>query len=110
MNHTVDYGICEIKSKIDILAVIEASNLQLRKKGRNYFGLCPFHIEKTPSFCIDPKKNRFKCFGCGVSGDQINLYARLNCIKNGQAIFQLAKRLGLSKAKLTKKQQLEVIY
>nr|WP_263326075.1 CHC2 zinc finger domain-containing protein [Neobacillus sp. Marseille-Q6967] len=108
MNRTEDYGICVIKSKIDILAVIEASNLQLRKKGRNYFGLCPFHTEKTPSFCIDPKKNRFKCFGCGVSGDQINLYARLNGIDNGQAIYQLSQRIGISRNKLTKEQKIVI--
>ena len=71
-------------------------------------GLCPFHQERTASFSVNPQKNIFKCFGCGVSGDQINLYARLNDIGNGQAIFQLSKRVGLTGKKLTQKQKLEV--
>ncbi|MCM3724251.1 CHC2 zinc finger domain-containing protein [Neobacillus cucumis] len=108
MNLTLDYTITEIKSKIDILTIVEESSLQLRKRGRNFIGLCPFHGEKTPSFCVNPQKNIFKCFGCGISGDQINLYAQLNSIKNGQAISQLAQRLGLSGKKLTKKQIIEV--
>ena len=100
----------EIKKQISILDVADECGLKLRKAGRSYKALCPFHNKKTPSFSVKPQKNIFKCFGCGVSGDQINLYARLNGIKNGQAIFQLAKRIGLVKTKLTKKQQLEVIH
>lgn len=105
MNYTLAYIISEIKSKIDIQSVVEDSHLHLRKKGRNYFGLCPFHSEKTPSFSVNPQKNIFKCFGCGASGDQINLYARLNGIDNGQAIFQLSQRIGLSVNKLTEQQK-----
>ncbi|RID89023.1 hypothetical protein D1953_00140 [Peribacillus asahii] len=109
MNLTLNYTIREVKSKIDILTIVEESPIQLRKRGRNFIGLCPFHSEKTASFSVNPQKNIFKCFGCGVSGDQINLYARLNGIKNGQAIFRLAKRIGLAQTKLTKEQKLEVI-
>ncbi|USK87348.1 CHC2 zinc finger domain-containing protein [Peribacillus asahii] len=101
--------ISQIKAKVDIVTVIEESPLHLRKRGRNFIGLCPFHSEKTPSFSVNPQKNIFKCFGCGVSGDQINLYARLNHINNGQAISQLSKRVGLTGKKLNKKQRLEVI-
>jgi len=42
----------------------------LKKQGVNYVGLCPFHNEKTPSFIVNPKKNKFHCFGCGVDGDK----------------------------------------
>ncbi len=69
-------------------------------------GLCPFHSERTPSFSVNPQKNIFKCFGCGVGGDQIYLYALMQGIDNSQAVTQLAKRLGLSrKRKLTPKQR-----
>jgi DNA primase catalytic core len=108
MNLTLNYTIREIKSKIDILTIVNESSLQLRKRGRNFIGLCPVHSEKTPSFSVNPQKNIFKCFGCGISGDQINLFAQLNGIKNGQAVSELAKRIGLSGKKLTKEQKIEV--
>lgn len=107
MNLSLDYTIREIKSKIDILTIVEESTLHLRKRGRNFIGLCPFHSEKTPSFTVNPQKNIFKCFGCGVSGDLINLYAQLNGIKNRKAVSELAQRIGLSGKKLTKKQKKE---
>lgn len=106
--YTLNYIITEIKKKIPILTVVEESSLQLKKQGRNYFALCPFHGENTPSFCVNPKKNIFKCFGCGVGGDQIYLFALLNGIKNGKAIEVLRNRIGLSKKKLTKEQKIEV--
>ncbi|MFS0776483.1 CHC2 zinc finger domain-containing protein [Neobacillus sp. 3P2-tot-E-2] len=108
MNLTLDYTIGEIKSKVDILTIVEESSLQLRKRGRNFIGLCPFHSEKTPSFSVNPHKNIFKCFGCGISGDQISLYAQLNGIKNGKAVSELAQRIGLSGKKLTKQQKIVV--
>jgi hypothetical protein len=105
--YTLDYIIAEIKKNIPILTVVEESSLQLKKQGRNYFGICPFHGEKTPSFSVNVKKNIFKCFGCGVSGDQIKLYALLNGIENGQAISILKKRFGLSEKRLTKEKKIE---
>lgn len=53
---------------IDILDVI-GRHVALRKAGRNYTGLCPFHREKSPSFYVTPEKQMFKCFGCGEGGD-----------------------------------------
>jgi hypothetical protein len=109
MNPTLDYIITEIKSKIDILAVVEESNLQLRKRGRSYMGLCPFHTEKSPSFSVNPQKNIYKCFGCGVGGDQIKLYAQLHGMENKHAIALLARRIGiLGKQKLSNVQQIEI--
>jgi DNA primase catalytic core len=108
MKNTNRFIITEIKNKIDILRVVEESNLQLRKRGRNYIGLCPFHNERTPSFSVNPQKNIFKCFGCEVGGDQINLYARLHGIENRQAVSELAKRLGLGNMQLTNEQQIEI--
>ncbi|MGG0848818.1 CHC2 zinc finger domain-containing protein [Peribacillus simplex] len=108
INPSLNYIITEIKSKIDILTVVEESNLHLRKRGRNYMGLCPFHSEKTASFSVNPQKNIFKCFGCGVSGDQINLYAQLHGMDNGQAVYQLLQRIGLRGDKLTKQQKIVI--
>ncbi|WP_440446442.1 CHC2 zinc finger domain-containing protein [Neobacillus bataviensis] len=88
------------------MTVVEESSLQLKKQGRSYFGICPFHRERTPSFSVQPKKDIFSCFGCGVSGDQIDLFARLNGIENGKAISILNKRIGLPGKKLTKEQKI----
>ncbi|PHC70386.1 hypothetical protein COF39_17325 [Bacillus toyonensis] len=60
MNLTIDNTIREIKSKIDILTIVEESSLQLRKRGRNFIGLCPFHDEKTPSFSVNPHLHQAK--------------------------------------------------
>jgi len=59
------------KNKINILKVVEQSGIQLSKHGQNYFGGCPFHDDKTPSFSISPSKQMFHCFGCGAGGDVI---------------------------------------
>jgi hypothetical protein len=107
-NYTLNYIISEIKRKIPIMTVVEESSLQLKKKGQSYFGLCPIHGEKTPSFSVNPKKDKFKCFGCGASGDQIQLYALLNDLENGKAISILKKRIGLSEKKMTREQKIEV--
>ena len=58
----------EVKDRLDIVEVIQ-SYVPLKKAGRSYKGLCPFHEEKTPSFYVVPHKGFYKCFGCGKSGD-----------------------------------------
>lgn len=62
------YDIERIKNTINLKDLVESYGIKLRKTGRSYQGLCPFHNEKTPSFTIFPD-NRFKCFGCNESGD-----------------------------------------
>ena len=57
-----------INSVSNILVII-GNYIDLTKRKRNYFGLCPFHNEKTPSFTVMPYRNIFHCFGCGVEGD-----------------------------------------
>ena len=63
-----DEIINEIRSRADIVAVI-GQHVQLRKAGRNWKGLCPFHGEKTPSFNVQPDKGFFYCFGCQKTGE-----------------------------------------
>ena len=61
----------EIKERIDIVQLIE-KYVKLKQTGKNFSGLCPFHKEKTPSFIVSPDIQRYKCFGCGRSGDIFN--------------------------------------
>ena len=84
----------EIKKKTDIVAVISEVT-ELRKAGRNYKGLCPFHNEKTPSFMVSPEIQIFKCFGCGVGGDVIKFVTEYEKIDFAQALRILADRAGV---------------
>jgi hypothetical protein len=61
----------------DMLAVIGREGVRLRKSGKNYVGLCPFHSEKTPSFSVNPDKQLFHCFGCGEGGDVYKFISKL---------------------------------
>lgn len=68
MAYYSDELIEEIRSGNDIVDVI-SGYVRLTKKGSTYFGLCPFHNEKTPSFSVSPNKQMYYCFGCGAGGD-----------------------------------------
>jgi len=85
----------EIKSRINILDLI-SQYVKLKRVGKNYVGLCPFHSERTPSFTVSPDKGIFKCFGCGASGDVISFYMKIKGLDFKQAILELAERCGIS--------------
>ncbi len=68
--------IIQFNNKPDIVSII-ANHVVLRKAGKNFSGLCPFHDEKTPSFIVFPNRQRFKCFGCGEGGDVINFTKKI---------------------------------
>ncbi|MCP4252695.1 MAG: hypothetical protein GY775_04670, partial [Candidatus Scalindua sp.] len=57
-----------VKQSNDIVSLIKSRGIRLKKKGKNYIGLCPFHTEKTPSFTVDPVKQLYNCFGCSNNG------------------------------------------
>ena len=59
----------ELTARCDIVDVV-SRYVPLKRQGSNYFGLCPFHNEKSPSFSVAPGKQLFKCFGCGAGGDR----------------------------------------
>ncbi|MCF7908374.1 MAG: DNA primase [Candidatus Omnitrophica bacterium] len=84
----------EVQSRTDIAEVI-ASYLPLKKAGRNFKGLCPFHGEKTPSFIVSPQKQIFHCFGCGEGGGVFQFITLIEKISFPEAVELLAKRLGL---------------
>jgi len=85
----------EIKQKIDIVALL-SEYIELKKAGRNYKALCPFHSEKTPSFMVSPELQIFKCFGCGESGDVISFLQKYEGMDFYEALKFLARRVGVT--------------
>ena len=94
MPYYSDELIEEVRSRNDIVDVI-GSYVHLQKKGSTYFGLCPFHNEKTGSFSVSPNKQMYYCFGCGANGDAIDLTAKLFDLNPRQAAEKLMHDFGL---------------
>ncbi len=84
----------DLLSRVDILDVVD-SRVKLRKSGKNYSGLCPFHQEKSPSFTVQPEKQFYYCFGCGAGGNAIGFLMNFENLDYPEAIETLAKDLGL---------------
>ena len=84
----------ELKDKNDIIEVI-SSYVNLKKAGRLYKGRCPFHHEKTPSFCVYPDTQSFYCFGCHIGGEVINFIKKAENLDYIDAVKFLAKRAGM---------------
>ena len=70
--------------------------MQLKRSGRNYFGLCPFHNEKSPSFSVSPDKQIFHCFGCGAGGNAISFIMKIEGINFIEAVQMLAERSNIT--------------
>ena len=84
----------EIRSAVSIVDVI-SGYVQLRKRGRNYLGLCPFHSEKTPSFTVSEEKQIFHCFGCHAGGNVYKFLMDYEKISFVEAVQELARQLGI---------------
>ena len=84
----------DLLSRADIVEVV-GSRVSLKKTGKNYSGLCPFHQEKTPSFSVEPDKQFYYCFGCGKGGNAIGFVMDFDNIEYPQAIESLASSMGL---------------
>ena len=84
----------EIRSKIDLVELISES-LPLKRIGRNFKALCPFHAEKTPSFIVSPERQIWKCFGCNKGGDVYRFLMEMERLEFGEALRVLAKRAGI---------------
>jgi DNA primase len=85
----------EIKEKIDIVDFV-SEHISLKKSGKNYVALCPFHSERTPSFVVSREKQLFHCFGCNVGGDVIKFLMMYENITYREAIKKLSIRAGIS--------------
>ncbi|CAG9619343.1 DNA primase [Sutcliffiella rhizosphaerae] len=91
MNYRIpEQTIDQIRQSNDIVDVI-SEYVQLKKQGRNYFGLCPFHGESTPSFSVSPDKQIYHCFGCGAGGNAFNFVMEIEGISFVEAAQKLAK-------------------
>ena len=81
----------EVRQANDIIDVI-SQYIHLKRSGRNYFGLCPFHNEKSPSFSVSPDKQIFHCFGCGVGGNVFTFLMKIEGVNFIEALQMLAER------------------
>src|SRR5215469_11418337 len=84
----------EIRRRINILDVI-STHVTLKRSGRRYTGLCPFHSEKTPSFTVNPELGFFYCFGCHAGGDVFDFVMRMGGVSFPDALTELAGRAGV---------------
>src|SRR5437870_1370985 len=85
----------EIRAAVDIVDLVSRF-VNLKKAGQNWKGLCPFHMEKTPSFMVNPRKGIFHCFGCGVGGDAFGFLMRQDKLSFPEAVRALAKQAGVA--------------
>lgn len=88
----------EIKSRLDIVDYIN-QRVPLKKSGRNFKGLCPFHGEKTPSFMVSPDRQSFHCFGCGKGGSIIDFFMEYHHVEFREALEDLAQLAGVTLSK-----------
>ena len=89
----------EVRTKNDIVDVV-SQYVKLTRKGSSYFGLCPFHNEKTPSFSVTPAKQMYYCFGCGAGGNVFNFIMEYENYTFGEALKHLADRAGVELPKM----------
>ena len=94
MADTMEELISQIKDRLDIVEVV-SEQVILKKNGGHYWGLCPFHKEKTPSFSVNPSLGIYKCFGCGEGGDALSFIMKTKNIEFMDLIKELAEKYGL---------------
>jgi DNA primase len=85
----------EIRSKADVVKVI-SDYVKLRRRGKNYLGLCPFHSEKDPSFTVSPDKQMWHCFGCNLGGNVFSFLMQVENIGFAEAVAELGDRVGVA--------------
>lgn len=87
-------AVSDVRERTDIVDLV-SQYVQLKKAGRSYKGLCPFHQEKTPSFIVFPDSQNFHCFGCGKGGDAFTFYQAVEHVDFKEALTELARRAGV---------------
>src|SRR6476660_5010730 len=90
-----DGVLAELRAATDIVEVI-GEHTRLKKAGRSWKGLCPFHNERTPSFTVDREKGLYHCFGCGTGGDVIHFVRQIDRLDFPEAVESLASRFGVT--------------
>ncbi len=90
-----DAVMAELRSAADIVQVI-GEHTRLKKAGRSWKGLCPFHNERTPSFTVDREKGLYHCFGCGAGGDVVHFVRQMDRLEFPEAVESLASRFGVT--------------
>ena len=98
MSKTLEELIAQIKDRLDIVEVV-SEQVILKKNGSHFWGLCPFHKEKTPSFSVNPNLGIYKCFGCGEGGDALTFIMKTQNKEFIEVIRELAERFGLEMPK-----------
>ena len=98
----------EVRNANDIVDVV-SQYVTLKRSGRNFFGLCPFHKEKSPSFSVSPDKQIFHCFGCGVGGNVIHFLSKIEGINFVETLQALAERGNIQLPKLDNEESNEII-
>ncbi|MBR2241383.1 MAG: DNA primase [Clostridia bacterium] len=104
-----DELIDEIRNSNDIVDII-SQYVNLKKSGRNFFGLCPFHNEKSPSFAVSPDKQIFHCFGCGVGGNVFHFVSKIENIGFKESVEMLANRANITLPTIDNEQDNKVSY
>ncbi len=94
MTHEGGDKIEEVRARADLVEIVGA-HVRLKRAGRNFVGLCPFHNEKTPSFSVNPERGFFHCFGCGAGGSAFDFVMRIEGLNFGEALRSLARRYGV---------------
>lgn len=98
-----DDTIEEVRNSTDIIDVVSAY-VRLKKRGKNYLGLCPFHTEKTPSFTVSAEKQMYHCFGCGKGGNLFTFVMEMEKVSFVEAVRSLAAKAGITIPEETKPQ------
>ena len=80
----------EIKSRLDIVEIV-SEYVKLKRNGRTFWGCCPFHNEKTPSFSVSPERQTYHCFGCGKGGDIFSFIMETNILNFARPLRGLPK-------------------
>ena len=104
MADTIEELVTQIKDRLDIVDVV-SKEVILKKSGSHYWGCCPFHKEKTPSFSVNPNLGFFKCFGCGAGGDALTFIMKTQNKEFIEVIRELAEKFGLEMPKNFKRSE-----
>ncbi len=95
MTKIPDEFVEELRKSVDIVDVI-SEYVQLRRTGRSFVGLCPFHNEKSPSFSVSPDRQLYHCFGCGAGGTVLRFVMDIEGLTFSEAVVKLAEKAGLT--------------